>query len=220
MDFPTKLGLALALTSFGLSLIFFFVPYEWKAMPRWLSRGGLAVGALVALASGGVLILVPPEAVPDVVLKFVYQKEPAVLLLNLSNAVAREVKYSAELWNLSKPTERTPLLIPISTFDFIRPHESGGPQNIFSLPNVGSSLKDGDALFGYASVGCPTCSQWHFFWVFIEWHKGGYFCELRKGTVPQLINLMDALPQLAKSPRLASALCPPGQSQEIKDLPH
>lgn len=221
MDFPTRVGLTLALASFGGSLIALFAPYEWKSVPRWLRRGGLGLGAVLAVASLLVLLLVPPKGVPDVSLKFVGQKEPAVLLLNFSNAVAREIKYSVELWNLSKPAEKTPLLIPTSSFDFIRPYERGGPQNIFSFPNVGSSLKDGDGLFGYASVGCPTCTRWHFYWLYIEWHRGGAFCELLDGTAPLIMKLMDAMPQIARAPSAAfNHVCPPGKRQKIEDLPH
>lgn len=220
MDFPTKLGLALAVASFGLSLIGFFAPYEWKAIPGWLRRGGLAIGALVAVASTAVLLLIPPAGVPDVRMAFVGKKEPTVELLNPSDAVARDIKYSVELWNLSKRNEKSPLPIPTLPFDFIRPHESGGPENIFSFPHVSSSLKEGDELFGYSSVGCPTCSRWHFYWVYIEWHKEGYFCELAAGSSPQPTKIIAAMSQIAQAPAAIFAqACPPRRKQEIKDLP-
>lgn len=72
-----------------------------------------------------------------------------------------------------------------------------------------------------ASVSCPTCSQWHFYWVYIEWHKDGFFCELPNATFPRPKRLIDIMPQIAQSPTSAFArLCPSERKQEIKDVPH
>jgi hypothetical protein len=219
MDWATKLGLFLALAGFGVSVIALFAPYEWKAVPRWLRRVGLAVGLASVLASAAVLLLVPAPATPEVTAKFIGAETPALVLLNPSDAVARDIKYSVVLWNLNKPTEQSPLLIPIMKFDFIRPHEDGGPEKLF-YPNVTSTLADGDVLFGYASVTCPDCARWHWFLLYLVWHRGGWFYELPQGQSPNLLNIISGLPELSKNPSVALGLLPEASREKIVDVGH
>src|SRR5277367_4838809 len=65
---------------------------------------------------------------PDVSLRLVYPESPALLLVNTSPIVARDIKYWAAIWNLDKPDRNDPLPIPAATFDYIRAHETGGPE--------------------------------------------------------------------------------------------
>lgn len=128
-----------------------------------------------------------PADEPDVTLRFIYPKSPALVLVNQSNAVAREIKWTVALWNIDNPKVYSnsttapdvhePLQIPISTFDFIRPHDTGGPQNLFGSSLVSPYVKPGDHLFGSASVICPTCSRGHTFIVYIVWGEGGWYWE-------------------------------------------
>jgi hypothetical protein len=77
---------------------------------------------------------------PEVTLQFVYPQSPALQLINISNKVARDIKYMVTMWNLDLPERVEPLLIPVSTFDWIRPHEASGPQSLFFAPQVASLL--------------------------------------------------------------------------------
>jgi len=119
-----------------------------------------------------------PAPSPDVDLRFVNQDMPALLILNPSNVVARDIKWTVALWNQDLPDRTDPLPIPVSTFDWLRPHENGGPEALFDAPRVTSLVKPGDHLFGSASVVCPTCIRGRTYIVYIEYGKGGWFVEL------------------------------------------
>ena len=77
--------------------------------------------------------------------------------------------------------------IPVSTFDWIRPHDESGPLNLFSAANVASLLKPGDRLFGSASVTCPECPRGRTFIVYIVWEKGGWFAEIENEKSGKII---------------------------------
>jgi hypothetical protein len=119
------------------------------------------------------------EAVPpEVGLRFVYSTDPALVIVNQSSVVAHDIKWAVELWNMDQPDRDDPLPIPTSTFDWLRPHDEGGPQNLFDTPTVKPLLKSGDRLFGSASVSCPTCSRGRTYVVYIVYGVGGWFSEL------------------------------------------
>ena len=131
-----------------------------------------------------------PAAVaqPDVTLKFVYPSEPALVLINNSNKVARDIKWTVLLWNLDNPRDYSnpndnnthePLQIPVSFYDFIRPHAKGGPQNLFGSPIVAPYVKSGDRLIGSASVICAECERGHTFFVYVVFNKGGWYYEIK-----------------------------------------
>lgn len=124
---------------------------------------------------------------PDVTLRFVYPKSPALILVNTSDKVARDIKWAVLLWNLDLPTRVDPLPIPVSTFDWIRPHSEGGPTSLFNLPNVTPLLKPGNRLFGSASVSCPDCARGRTFIVYIQWGQGGWFFEVQEEKSGSLI---------------------------------
>ncbi len=126
-----------------------------------------------------ILKQVNKEAVPpEVGLRFVYPKEPALVIVNQSDAIARNIKWMVELWNMDLPDRNDPLPILTSAFDWIRPHQEGGPQNLFGPPNIASLLKPGNRLFGSASVSCPECSRGRTYIVYIEWGQGGWVSEV------------------------------------------
>jgi hypothetical protein len=119
------------------------------------------------------------EAIPPVMaLRFVYPKSPALLLINESQAIARDIKWEVALWNMDLPDRDDPLPIPASLFDWLRPHDEGGPQNLFDGPLVAPLLKRGDRLFGSASVVCPTCARGRTYIVYIVWGESGWFSEV------------------------------------------
>jgi hypothetical protein len=150
---------------------------------------------------------------PDVTLRFIYATEPALLLVNQSGAVARDIKWQVTVWNLDLPDRTNPLPILTATFDFIMPRSSGGPQDLFS--SQASLLHKGDRLIGSASVSCPDCSRGHTFIVYIVWEQGGWFTEALDKTGGEILMpkrftksdiakyadyLMSLVPQSARAP--------------------
>ena len=59
------------------------------------------------------------KELPDVALRFVYPKSPALVLVNQSAVIARDIKWTVVLWNMDLPDRNDPLPIPVSTFDWI-----------------------------------------------------------------------------------------------------
>jgi hypothetical protein len=121
---------------------------------------------------------------PDVIAQFMYPKSPALVLVNRSDKIARQIKWSVAIWNLDDPriymnpspaeVTHDPLPIPVSTFDFLRPHASGGPLTLFNQQYV----KSGQRLFGSVSVICPECSRGHTYVISVIWGSGGWYTEI------------------------------------------
>jgi hypothetical protein len=140
-----------------------------------------------AIAAGLVLLLWAPSIIehvrpvkelPDVALRFVYPKSPALVLVNQSAVIARDIKWTVMLWNMDLPDRHDPLPIPVSAYDWLRPHEEGGPQNLFGSRLVAPLLKPGNRLFGSASVICPECARGRTYIVYIVWDESGWFLEV------------------------------------------
>jgi hypothetical protein len=168
-------------TAFGLAVILGIA---------WLY---LANSRLARAVRGENLDTPTPAPQPEVALQLVYENMPALLLMNLSDVVARDIKWTVALWNKDLPDRNDPLPIPVSTFDWLRPHDNGGPEALFDAPRVASLVKPGDHLLGSASVVCPTCIRGRTYIVYIEYGKGGWFAELpdeRSGHI--VLPLMDS----------------------------
>ena len=119
------------------------------------------------------------EGIPPVMaLSFVNPKSPLLMLINESDAIAKDIKWTVLLWNMDLPDRNNPLPIPASTFDWLRGHEQGGPQNLFDSALVAPLLKPGNRLFGTASVVCPTCARGRAYVVYIVWGENGWFSEI------------------------------------------
>lgn len=133
----------------------------------------------------------PPSA-PSVALRFVYPKAPALVIVNDSEAVARDIKWTVVLWNLDLPDRDEPLPIPVTAFDWIRAHNLSGPQGLFGGALVPPLLKPGNRLFGTASVVCPDCDRGRTYIVYIVWDQGGWYSEIedeKSGNVIIPVNL-------------------------------
>jgi hypothetical protein len=152
---------------------------------------------------------------PDVTLALVYPESPAVMLVNASDAVAREIKYWAAIWNLET---RQLLPIPVASFDYIRRHEAGGPQTFFGQPNVDATLKAGNRLAGVISVTCPNCVASHSYWVYLIWGQGGWFSKIPDGHSPSLTQLLMAVPDIVANPDRFFSDIPPGDRVPIAEL--
>ncbi len=182
-----RLCLALAAADLlGLSAYWLYLS-PWPLVAR-LMIAALA-GVIVVPAAVGLLVWSDyrqakvqeqhaPTVQPEVSLRFVYPKSPALMIINQSAAIARDIKWTVILWNMDLPERNDPLPIPVSTFDWLRPHAQGGPQNLFDGPLVSPLLKAGNRLFGSASVICPTCARGRTYIVYIVWGQDGWVAEI------------------------------------------
>jgi hypothetical protein len=169
--------------------------------------------------------LKPPSAgQPDVQLRFVGKNMPAPLLVNSSETVARNLKWWVELWNLDRPPSPTspwnPLLIPIAIFDYVRPHEAGGPENIFNTPLVAPNIKAGNRLFGIGCVTCPECVKSRCVWTYIVYNQGGWYAPYRDDQNVTVDRMFKTIPQIASNPdAFLNTVAPPSDRIAIVDLP-
>jgi hypothetical protein len=115
---------------------------------------------------------------PDVGLRFVYAKSPALLIVNQSGVVARDIKWMVELWDMDAPNQNSPLPIPTTAFDWIQPHANGGPENLFASPALAHLLTSNTRLVGTAAISCATCTAVHLYVVYITFGQGGWFSEV------------------------------------------
>jgi hypothetical protein len=124
---------------------------------------------------------------PTLVLQFVHPKAPALIIVNTSSIVAREIKWQIALWNNSNPEQDTPLHIPAaSAFDWIAAHGKGGPISLFGDIQDSGDLKQGDEIYGSLSVSCPDCARGRTYLIDIKWGEGGWYSEVKKLTTGQL----------------------------------
>jgi hypothetical protein len=124
---------------------------------------------------------IPPAPLPsdpDVSLRLVYPHSPALMLVNTSDAIAREIKYAVAIWNKDAPERNDPLPIPVATFDWIKAHSEGGPQDLFG-GQVAALINKGNHLSGSITVNCPECKRGHTFAVSIVWGENGWFSEIK-----------------------------------------
>ena len=231
--FPLFVGTGIALATAGTDsgefvvarVCFVIAAIDAAALTVWWiysSRSHL--GPLIAGSAVGVVLLVGlPAALwwidakanvatekADVTLRFVYPSEPALELVNVSNKVAKDIKYTVVLWNRDLPDRRDPLPIPIATFDFLRGRGIGGPQNLFGP--VSSLIKPGDRLFGSASVSSAEGARGHTFMVYIVWGEGGWFSEIQSVdtgsilapahfTTPEISRYLESIQKIAERDR-------------------
>jgi hypothetical protein len=125
--------------------------------------------------------------IPDVALRFVYPKAPVLVIVNQSDSIVRNIKWAVVLWNMDLPDRNDPLPIPIATFDFIRPQDESGPQNLFAGPLVAPLLKPGNRLMGSASLDCPDCVRGRTYFIYIVWGSGGWVSEIESEKSGKLI---------------------------------
>ena len=127
------------------------------------------------------------QELADVTLRFVYPKSPALILVNNSGAIAKNIKWSVALWNMDLQDRNDPLPSPVSTFDWIKPHDEGGPQNLFSTQIVSPLLKQGNRLYGSVALDCPECKRGRSYIVKITWGDGGWYAEIENRPPGKLL---------------------------------
>lgn len=197
MDFSAKeivvlvIGTGLAFASFKSDdpLIFFpCIGISWASFIYICvsNSGPIYARVLIALAISCLFVFLSfrtfgkaqTSSGPEVALRFVSPKSPGLVIVNSSGSLARDIKWIVVLWNMDLPDRDDPLPIPVSTFDWIKPHQEGGTQNLFGGANVAPLLKQGDRLFGSASVNCPDCVRGRTYIVYIVYGEGGWVSEV------------------------------------------
>src|SRR5208282_3227381 len=129
----------------------------------------------------------PPIGMPNVSIRFVYPKSPALMFVNPSDLVARDIKWAVVLWNMDLPDRNDPLPIPSSSVDWIKPHDEVGPTSLFGTPIIAPLLSAGNRLFGSAMVDCATCARGRTYIVYIVLGEGGWFSEINKNHPGKLL---------------------------------
>lgn len=158
---------------------------------------------------------------PDIHLVLVYPKAFAIILYNSSGVLMEKPKYAPGIWNLDRLDESgnvPTLMIPVFEGDWIRPHESMGPENVFDTPLVKPAVKHGDRLFGFITVTCPACSVNREYWVYEVFDEGGWYCELPKGKSILLDKLAAAIPSFRANLTFQDTLECEGDRKTIKAL--
>jgi hypothetical protein len=121
---------------------------------------------------------------PDVTMRLVGPKRPALVLENISDTVAYQIKYALALLKIGSGL---PVAIPIGTFDFLRPHDQGGPLNLFDSPAVLHTVHEGDKMFGWIQISCPLCLLTHYFYAYIDFGHTGWYAEVTKDRHEQIV---------------------------------
>jgi TRAP-type mannitol/chloroaromatic compound transport system permease small subunit len=163
---------------FGLGFIGCAIWYFWPSVPFSVAEETPMKPATE---------LKKTEELPDVTLSFVGAASPALVLVNQSGVLAKQIKWIVVLWNMDdprtyinphpEPDVHDALPIPSATVDFLRPHTSSGPQNLFGQEPIYSYVKKGQHLFGSASVICAECARGHTYFVSIIFGEGGWYAE-------------------------------------------
>jgi len=179
----------LALFAFFIHPVIYLTAWVTGLPPKKSKWQTIIAGGFLAISVVVFGFYVWPEELPkpDVALHFVHPKAPALVITNLSDAVARDIKWAIAVWNMDIPDRNDPLPIPVSTFDWIKAHDEGGPQGLFHGPLVAPLLKPGNRLFGSASVACPECIRGRTYIIYIELGNGGWFSEVENETSGQII---------------------------------
>jgi hypothetical protein len=188
MDFWSKLGIALAVGGIGVSMALGFAVYLWRELPRTLANMGFGVGILMCLTGLGCFIFIPEIEQPEVIIKLVSQKEPALELHNVSNVTASNIKWMVVAFDIDNLDQnKQPLPIPADTFDFLVAGATNLPVNLFSRPTVAPLVKQGHRIVGSASVHCPTCKRGHTITFFFTLGSGGWYSEQKEIKTGYLI---------------------------------
>lgn len=135
------------------------------------SAAEIVTGVTARLAS----LLPPPAAPPNVTACLVDSKRPALVLVNSSDVVAEQIMYSYALFDLDANNPNEPLHIPTAKAEFIRPHQAGGPENIFDSVVGPPATKDGDRIVGSIAISCPRCAIGRTYLVSITLGTTGWF---------------------------------------------
>jgi hypothetical protein len=130
---------------------------------------------------------------PDISLFFVNPTDPDLVLRNETGIVGRDILWQVVLFDedekpivLDQKPVIQPLSIPATKAEFLRPHLTSGPINLFDLPAVASHVTKGDRICGSAVVSCPDCPRGHSYIVYIEFGRTGWYFDIENYKDAQL----------------------------------
>jgi hypothetical protein len=200
-------------------LAFYSAAMIHRPKSQKLLVAAVTITGLVAISWSPVKSQYQKSQPPDVTPMLVSPEQPAVMLINESANVARNIKWGVVLWNLDSLDRVDPLPIPYQAFDFIRPREHGGPEQLFNAAILGL-IKPGNRLFGYATVDCPDCATTRCVWIYIEYGKGGWYAPLPKeAPFVNTSQLFKMIPEIEKNVSSAmNMMAPAGRRIPIKKL--
>jgi hypothetical protein len=154
-----------------------------------------------------------PKPEPDLGMEFVSPQDVAFRMVNLSNAIVRDAKYTFILVDLDGPRTvgsgdgAIPQILQIPTTvnsgDFLKPKHKYMERPMSTFQGVQAVVKPGDRIFGYVTVTCPDCVKERRYWVYFVNGPGGWYYEFTgDGSVqfpigPVLTNTEKTLAQIA-----------------------
>jgi hypothetical protein len=155
-----------------------------KEIENFLKTHASEVPAVVPVAQtkpiASVGPLAPPK-IPDVAMAFYNPAGPYLRIINESDAIARQIKWSVVVWNVDDTSNLNPLPIPVQTYDYLRPRHSGGNEVPFANSLLSGEVRIGTHLFGCATVECPDCTKGRSYWIYIDYGNSGWYSEIPGG---------------------------------------
>ena len=127
----------------------------------------------------------PPA--PDVTARFVGRTQPNIILSNISDRTASNIKWSPVLFNMTEAYNAVtngkdgviqPLQIPSQSFDFLKAHQESLRSDL--LQGRYLNMKIGDKIFGSITVNCPECGRGHTFLYYVVIGQSGWAWEDKK----------------------------------------
>jgi hypothetical protein len=144
----------------------------------------LAAGAFISLA---INFLISTDRGPDVAMRLVIPTKPAIMLDNKSAYTARMVKYVLAFIYLTGTNAGTPVPVLVATADFIKGHDSVGPENLFDPPQILRSPSEAQKMFGWIQISCPDCVRIRYYWTYIKFGFGGWYAEVSKERFEDIV---------------------------------
>jgi hypothetical protein len=197
---------------FALTALSLIVCYGlwWRGKPRTLHARiawGTATFATITVGLGFGLPWVNQKqaerAPPEVSLCFVGRAHPVLYVLNLSDKVVQNAKFSPGIFDLDARNPTEPLHTVFRTFDVITPRSASGAYDIFGEINDSPAIKKGDRLVGTVGITCPNCASGRTFAIDIEWQRSGWYSQLTNQTSGNVLEFIDF--SNPKRPHLSSA---------------
>jgi hypothetical protein len=136
-----------------------------------------------------VMAKIPPAPTPkpDLGIEFVSPGDVAFRMVNLSDAIVRDAKYSFILIDLDGPRtagtgdSAIPQILQIPTTvnsgDFLKPKQKYLQRPMSTFQGVQAVVKPGDRVFGYVVVTCPNCIKERRYWLYFVNGPGGWYSE-------------------------------------------
>jgi hypothetical protein len=119
---------------------------------------------------------------PDVHLALFYTDDLSIQVMNKGKKVARDTLYQGIFWKINKPKEDAFEWASIKPTEvkYIRSGNGFAPTAAqWWFGQNGTSLVNGDRLFGYMTVQCPDCMQERVYWAYFEVGGEGVYAEGR-----------------------------------------